>query len=406
MKFYKDSATGKWMLGTREGIPAGTCLYNYDSATELIAIEYASDRTIFARLPYSEFLKENGDAYASKAEFDLATADFFVKTAGGISSGIEVIDALGYEPLDKQVFEAHKPWATSSHTLSPSKLAGSNASGQAVEIDDNTFALRYSNTPWFNTGTVSSVGTLVTFSGLGGNLSTSINAEEQRPKLTVNGVSRIITNRNNDTQVTIDSAFPSDLVSQAYNVYALEYTINHIFGSGGGLMLNWYDTGRIANRPIFSKGVILYGNNVYDAPLTIIHDKLLATKSIGAVETDLAKIYHTDLNLVRRAFATEDNFVSYQPNPFYSTGTVSVSGTTVTIVGGTFSALMANNSKIRFSNGEERQITAYTDSTHVTINRTTGSTVSGSTFAIYLTRLKDDGTNLIKTDNAGNQTII
>ena len=101
MKFYKDSTTGKWILGTREGIPAGTCLYNYDSATELIVIEYASDRTIFARLPYSEFLKENGTAYASKAEFDLATADFFVKPAGGIESGQEVIDALGYTPADQ-----------------------------------------------------------------------------------------------------------------------------------------------------------------------------------------------------------------------------------------------------------------------------------------------------------------
>ena len=46
MKFYKDSTTGKWILGTREGIPAGTCLYNYDSATELIVIEYASDRNV------------------------------------------------------------------------------------------------------------------------------------------------------------------------------------------------------------------------------------------------------------------------------------------------------------------------------------------------------------------------
>ena len=54
---------------------------------------------------------------------------------------------------------------------------------------------------------------------------------------------------------------------------------------------------------------------------------------------------------------------------------------------------MANNSKIRFSNGEERQITGYTDSTHVTIDRTTGGTVSGATFAIYLKREFDSGIN-------------
>lgn len=400
MKFYKDSTTGKWMLGTREGIPAGTCLYNYDSATELIVIEYASDRTIFARLPYSEFLKENGDAYASKAEFDLATADFFVKTAGGISSGIEVIDALGYEPLDKQVFEAHKPWATSSHTLSPSKLAGSNASGQAVEIDGDAFASRYHTTPWYTAGTISSVGTTVTFIGLGTNLPISIGFDQQYPKLVVNGVSRIVTGRLSNTQITINSAFPTDLTNANYSLHALWMSNGRVWGSGGGKTYSLYDNGRFANVLEFSEGFQTYKK------FKIWVNTLISSKDSGSVENDGKKLFFTDATPTRRALATEDNFVIYQPNAFYSTGTVSVAGTTVTIVGGTFSALMADNAKIRFSNGEERELKVYTDSTNMTIDRAPGGTISGSTFAIYLTRLKDNGTNLIKTDNAGNQTTL
>lgn len=99
MKFYKKS-NGTWILGERK-IPAGTCVLKINSVDGKISIEQPFGGFIHNADDYSYFEKENGDAYASLTEFEEATDSFFLKAAGGISSGQEVIGALGFTPADE-----------------------------------------------------------------------------------------------------------------------------------------------------------------------------------------------------------------------------------------------------------------------------------------------------------------
>lgn len=101
IKFYKTGE--KWVLGNYDGYPAGTCVRHIDPTSGIIRIRPAnapgnSDKSIVKGLP-TEFCNESGVAYADLAAFKAATDDFFVKSAG-ITSGVQITNALGYTPED------------------------------------------------------------------------------------------------------------------------------------------------------------------------------------------------------------------------------------------------------------------------------------------------------------------
>lgn len=99
IKFYKTGE--KWVLGNYDGYPAGTCVRYIDEPSGVIYIRPAnapgnSDKSIVKGLP-TEFCNASGVAYADLAAFKAGTDDFFVKSAG-ITSGVQITNALGYTP--------------------------------------------------------------------------------------------------------------------------------------------------------------------------------------------------------------------------------------------------------------------------------------------------------------------
>lgn len=99
IKFYKTGE--KWVLGNYDGYPAGTCVRYIDPTSGVIYIRPSnapgnSDKAIEKGLPI-QFCNEGGTAYADLAAFKAATDDFFVKAAG-ITSGVQITNALGYTP--------------------------------------------------------------------------------------------------------------------------------------------------------------------------------------------------------------------------------------------------------------------------------------------------------------------
>ncbi len=81
-------------------------------------------------------------------------------------------------------------------------------------------------------------------------------------------------------------------------------------------------------------------------------------------------------------FVQQNGWSIYHTIPWTATGTVSTNGTTVTGIGTSFAAGMANKAKIVI-NGEEKLITAYTSTTQITVASAFSQNYSGKAFAIY-----------------------
>jgi len=79
LDFYKETNTGKWRVGNQTFTP-GTLVPMQDnlriSFSAPAGIRYPEDSYL-----YTDLTKENGIAYADRAEFDAATSDFFVKAS-------------------------------------------------------------------------------------------------------------------------------------------------------------------------------------------------------------------------------------------------------------------------------------------------------------------------------------
>ena len=155
MKFYKDAATNKWILGTIEGYPAGKCLLDKDPNSNKISIIRESDGKILHTGDVKDFIYLNSsDAlvnYDTYANFATATSDFFVKPAGGIESGQEVIDALGFTPEDsskKGVANGYTPLGADIKVASqylPSALAVGAIENDKSSSTDKATSSSYAN---------------------------------------------------------------------------------------------------------------------------------------------------------------------------------------------------------------------------------------------------------------------
>ena len=93
IKFYKEAATDNWVCGVKRKIAAGTCTMEANADNSYIEIkENGVDKTI-AEGPVSSFVTEAGVAYASFAELEAATADFFVNATHPLEVRVAALES-------------------------------------------------------------------------------------------------------------------------------------------------------------------------------------------------------------------------------------------------------------------------------------------------------------------------
>ena len=97
-KFYKDS-NGIFFIGDAS-YPSGVYSANFsENDTKVTITNVMTGEELKPVALITSYTTSAGVAYADRATFSTALKDFFVKSAG-ISSGVEVVSALGYTPED------------------------------------------------------------------------------------------------------------------------------------------------------------------------------------------------------------------------------------------------------------------------------------------------------------------
>lgn len=84
IKFYKSSTTGTWTLSDNHKCPTGLFIMRVEGAKVSL---FARDGRMAVSGLVSDFVKENGQPYASLSELDAVTSDFFSTSGGSSEAG-------------------------------------------------------------------------------------------------------------------------------------------------------------------------------------------------------------------------------------------------------------------------------------------------------------------------------
>ena len=142
MKFYLDTTTGKWVIGSLTGVPAGTCTEETDPVTGKITIRndnggvFHNSDGYYSFLP-TEFQDSAGNSYADKAAYLTATKAFFIgPTNTGSGSGGADFKAFSVEitrPANTTVYAANDVVADVTAAFLPF-LNAAKAVGAGIKV--------------------------------------------------------------------------------------------------------------------------------------------------------------------------------------------------------------------------------------------------------------------------------
>lgn len=95
MRFYKKT-NGEWVVGSFEGVPAGSCTRTINDTTGEVEIINRSTGMVYAKGVYSQYKDINGAAYASLAALRTAGEGFFT----GAVDNTDLITAIETNKTD------------------------------------------------------------------------------------------------------------------------------------------------------------------------------------------------------------------------------------------------------------------------------------------------------------------